>query len=355
MLITQKDLKHIIGDVGLDRLMDEVIDGLERALVETDPVVVRPRSGFTLENERTGVLEWMPAIRPGGLASLKMVAYNPENPDRHGLPTIMANTAVYDSTTGALAALMDATLTTALRTGAASAVATRRLARAGSTVVGLVGCGAQAVAQLHALTRVLPVDLVLAYDTDPAVLASFPGRVAFLGLAVRPCERPELEAGANVICTATSSPVGAPPVLTGDPDRLRPGVHINAVGSDLPGKVELAPGLLREAVVCPDYLPQALVEGECQQLAEAEVGPGLAELVAGAGADLRDRITVFDSTGYALEDHVVAEVLLAHARRLGAWSPLPLFTGTSDPRDPYWLGRPEPVAEVAPQALTAVR
>jgi len=337
--------------------MDEVIDALEQALADTGSVAVTPRGGFALENERTGVLEWMPAIRPGRTATVKTVAYNPENPQRHRLPTIMACTAVHDSRTGALTALLDATFTTALRTGAASAVATRRLARVGSAVVGLVGCGAQAVSQLHALSRVLAVRRVLAYDTDPAVLSSFPARTAFSGLPVEPCDLPTLEAAADVICTATSAPVGAPPVLRGDPDRLRPGAHINAVGSDLPGKTELPLALLRAAVVCPDYLPQAAVEGECQQLSGEEIGPSLAELVAGeAGEQLRDRLTVFDSTGFALEDQVVTEVVLAHARRLGAGSPLPLFTGTSDPRNPYWLSEPDaelPAPDPAPPAALA--
>ena len=359
MLITQSHLKSIIRDVGLDQLMDEVIDGLQTALSDTTAVAVRPRGGFTLDNERTGVLEWMPAIRPDALATVKMVAYNPDNPVHHGLPTIMANTAVYDSTTGALTALMDATFTTALRTGAASAVASRLLARPDSAVLGIIGCGAQAVTQVHGLTRVLPITEVLAYDVDPEVAASFPGRIAFTGLTVRLCGREQIEASADVFCTATSSPVGGPPVLTGDPARLRPGAHINAIGSDLPGKTELAVELLRAAVVCPDFLPQAVVEGECQQLTGAEIGPDLASLVsAGGGPGLRDRLTVFDSTGYALEDQVVAELLLGHARRLGAWSPLPLFTGTSDAHNPYWLSTPEPdsvVPDPAAQVLTGAR
>ncbi|MFL6127952.1 MAG: ornithine cyclodeaminase family protein [Mycobacteriales bacterium] len=355
LLVTQSDLRRIIADAGLDGLMDEVIAALEVALADPSTVAVCPRGGFALENERTGVLEWMPAMRPSATATVKMVAYNPDNPEHYRLPTIMASTAVYDSRTGALTALLDATFTTALRTGAASAVATRRLARRGSTVVGLVGCGAQAVAQLHGLSRVLPIRRVLAYDTDPHVLASFARRVAFTGLRVERSDPQTLAAAADVICTATSAPVGAPPVLPGDPERLRPGTHVNAVGSDLPGKTELPLALLRAAVVCPDYLPQAAIEGECQQLSGEEIGPSLAELVVGGGEAYRDRLTVFDSTGYALEDQVVTEVVLAHARRLGAWRPLPLFTGTSDARNPYWLSQPDPELPApvpAPEALT---
>lgn len=357
MLITQDDLRLIIADVGLDGLMDETIAALELALPDESAVAICPRGGFALENERTGVLEWMPAMRPASVATVKMIAYNPANPQRYGLPTIMGNTAVYDTRTGALTALMDATFTTALRTGAASAVATRRLARPGSSVVGLVGCGAQAVTQLHGLSRILSVCRVLVYDTDPSVMNSFPARVAFTGLPVEPCELELLEAASDVICTATSAPVGSSPVLRGGPDRLRAGVHINAVGSDLPGKTELPLAVLQAAIVCPDYMPQAVVEGECQQLSSEDIGPCLSELVASdQNGAFRDQLTVFDSTGYALEDHVVAEVVLGHARRLGAWSPLPLFTGTSDATNPYWLREPVvPAGAARPDGVWAGR
>jgi L-lysine cyclodeaminase len=338
LLITQQDLARVIHAVGIDALMDETILALESTFADPAGLEVRTRDGFTLHNRRDGVLEWMPAMRPDHTATLKVVAYNPDNPTARGLPTIMASNCVYDCRTGGLVAVVDGVFATALRTGAASAVATRHLARPGSSVLGLVGCGAQAVTQLHALSRVLRLERVLVHDTDPVALDSFARRVAFTGLRIEPTDRDALEEQADVVCTATSVEPGKGPVIRGDPRRMRPGVHVNAVGSDLPGKTELPRDLLDAAVVVPDFLPQALVEGECQQLDREAIGPSLPEVVAGgSGPSLWDRITVFDSTGFALEDHVVTEIILEHARRIGAGSPLPLFTGTDDALNPYWL------------------
>jgi ornithine cyclodeaminase/alanine dehydrogenase-like protein (mu-crystallin family) len=345
MLITPEDLAAIVADVGLDALMDESIEEFENALHDGD-LDVRRRDGFATGRDGAaegaaggaGMLEWMPAARRGDTVALKVVGYQPANPRARGLPTVLATSTLYDCRSGALTAIMDATFTTALRTGAASAVATRHLADDGSKVLGVVGCGAQAVTQVHALSRVLPLSRVLAYDRDPRVAWSFPGRVAFTGLPVDVVDLDELERRSEVLCTATSVPPGAGPVLTGL--ELAPAAHINAIGSDLPGKAELPAGLLARAVVCPDFLPQALVEGECQRLAPDRVGPSLAEVVAGGlGDSLRGLLTVFDSTGYAVQDLVVAETVLRHARRIGVGSPLPTFTGAIDPLDPYCLVR----------------
>lgn len=316
--------------------MDETIASLADAFASPGGAEVRQRGGFTLRNRRDGVLEWMPSMRPGETVTLKMVAYNPENPRLHGLPTIMASNSVYDCATGALTAIVDGTFATAVRTGAASAVASQHLADPDSSVLGMVGCGAQAVTQIHALARVLPLKRVLAVDPDEAAWRSLGQRVAFTGLPVEPATLREIEEQADVICTATSVPAGEGPVIAGDLQRLKSHVHINAVGSDLPGKTELPLPLLEAAVVCPDYVPQAVVEGECQQLLRDAVGPTLPEVVErGLGPSLRERITVFDSTGFALEDQIVTEIIIDHARRLGVGTQLPLFTGTDDALDPY--------------------
>jgi ornithine cyclodeaminase/alanine dehydrogenase-like protein (mu-crystallin family) len=138
--------------------MDELVASLTEALRYHDGSKTRvvKREGFAYDSPQPGVLEWMPAMS-GGRAMVKVVAYNPENPSRHRLPTIVSTINVFDVATGRLMALMDGVLPTALRTGAASAIATQILARSARCVVGLVGCGAQAVTQLHGITRVRDV------------------------------------------------------------------------------------------------------------------------------------------------------------------------------------------------------
>ncbi|WP_233595391.1 MULTISPECIES: ornithine cyclodeaminase family protein [Corallococcus] len=337
-LLTQADLRRLVGAVGVDNLMDEVIHDLTEALrgFDAERIDVRKREGFALEHAgRTGVLEWMPVMRRGETVTIKVVGYNPDNPAEHGLPTIIATNSVYDCRTGHLQVVVDGVFATALRTGAASAVASQILARPDSRVLGLVGCGAQAVTQLHALSRVFTLERVLVFDTDKDVERSFAQRVAFLHLDVRRVSLEELEAQSDIICTATSVAVGAGPVITGQ--GLKPHVHINAVGSDLPGKTELPRSFLEDSLVCPDFLPQAVVEGECQQLPRERIGPELVSLVQAPEKyeDWRGRSTVFDSTGLALEDQVVTQTLLRHARRLGLGTRVDLESLSNDVMDPY--------------------
>ena len=201
--------------------------------------------------------------------------------------------------------------------------------------MGLVGCGCQAVTQLHALSRILDIRKVYVYDSDPASALSFPMRAAFLELDIQVVDRGDLEAASDIICTATSVPVGHGPVL--QDTQLRPHVHVNAIGSDLPGKIELPLSLLKRSLVCPDFLEQALVEGECQQLQAGDIGPDIIELCANAKAyaEHRSRPTVFDSTGFAVEDHAAMNLLLGYVHELRLGSRVAIEHCPVNPKDPY--------------------
>lgn len=335
-LITQADLRSIALTVGIDRLMDEAIAAIHDAFCRYDQsrTEVRKREGFRLQNQRESVLEWMPIQETGEVVTMKLVSYNPANPERSGLPTVIASNSLYDVKTGRLLALMDGVFPTALRTGAASAVATRLLAHPDSRCVGIVGCGAQAVTQLHALSRVLRIARVRVHDVNPRHQASFPQRVSFLGLDVRPSSLAELCAEADVLCTATSVPPGGGPVLV-DKD-LAPHLHVNAVGSDLPGKTELPLSLLERSLVCPDYLPQAVEEGECQQLRPDQIGPTIVDVAKDPARFERWRTqsTVFDSTGFALEDQVITRIFWRYAQELGLGTEVALES-TGSALNPY--------------------
>nr|CAF05645.1 TubZ protein [Archangium disciforme] len=336
-ILGEQELRQIVRATGLHALMDEVISTLEYELEHFDPAntELRKREGFQYQHPHPGVLEWMPVMQVGRHAVIKLVGYNPRSPEELGLPTILSSLSLYDVTTGHLRAVCDGTFPTALRTGAASAVASRLLAREDSRVLGLVGCGAQAVTQAHALSRVFPLGRVLVHDIAPEAMRSFARRVAFLGLEVVAVPLTRVEQEADILCTATSVAVGAGPVVSGR--LIKAHLHINAVGSDLPGKTELPLEMLRRALVCPDYLPQAVVEGECQQLEPGEIGPSLFELTRSPEQwrSHRDGLTVFDSTGFSLEDKVVLEVILAHAERLGVGRLLQVESMAEDPKDPY--------------------
>ncbi|MGB3560777.1 MAG: hypothetical protein WBA24_19730, partial [Geitlerinemataceae cyanobacterium] len=280
LLITPKDIAEVVKRVGLDKMMDKMIAALIVAFKDVGKgrSHLRSRDGFIDEDGSFSCVEWMPHLsHTDRSVTVKMIAYQPKNIERFGLPTVIGPTSVYDFNNGDLVAISDAVILTAIRTGAASAVASQILARRESSTIGLVGAGAQAVTQLHALSRIFPIREALVYDINPKVAHSFPERTEFLGLPVRVCSLKELEQRSDIICTATSVENGAEPVISGQ--NLQEHVHINAVGADQPGKTELPLSLLKNSLVCPDFIEQAITDGECQQLKREEISPSLFELL----------------------------------------------------------------------------
>lgn len=340
LLLSKRDIARTVRQVGVDRVMDETIDALTRACATFDErrVAIPVRAGFSYDQPHDGLLEWMPAIEYGVETVVKVVGYHPDNPRRHGLPTVLSTVLTLDTATGHVNAMVDATFMTSVRTGAASAVASRILASPDSGTVGFVGAGAQAVTQLHALSRVFNIGRVLIHDTDARACESFADRIAQAGLAYASLEATgitDIVERADIVCTATSQAVGSDPLFS-DAEPL-PHAHFNAVGSDFPGKIELPVGLLRRALVCPDFRDQAAVEGECQQLDDAEIGPDLVALVGDPSryAAHRDTLTVFDSTGWALEDLVAARIIVKLALECGHGEQVSLACIGDDPKSPY--------------------
>ena len=340
LVVSTDDVQEIVRRRGVNEIMDQLIRDLGDALVGFDPSAheVPVRAGFDYSIPHPGLVEWMPMHRRGHHVTLKMVGYHPSNPVLLGLPSVLSTILRYDVSNGHLQALIDGTFLTVLRTGAASAIASRVLAPSNASTLGLIGCGAQAVSQLHALSRVLPLDTILIHDTDANSLQSFERRCAGLlpeGVRFETADIERTVTQCDVLCTATSIGVGDGPLFSGldYPKAL----HVNAVGSDFPGKTELPRDLLDSAVVCPDFPEQAAREGECQQLDARDVGPDLAELVQGGNSwsQLRTRRTVFDSTGFALEDDVVAELFISLARSEGVGTEIDIESHPRDPKDPY--------------------
>jgi ornithine cyclodeaminase/alanine dehydrogenase-like protein (mu-crystallin family) len=357
LILAADDIRLIARRVGLDALMDEAIARLTTAFQNFDPsaTTIPPRQGFVYTRPAMGLLEWMPCMSDNAHATIKLVGYHPENARAHNLPTILSTVSAYDIRNGHLTCLMDGTFLTALRTGAASAIASRLMASPEAEVLGLIGGGAQAVTQLHALSRVLPLRRVLVHDRDPRVADSLAARAAAVAgnIVLQAASLDEIVQRADVICTATSVGVGQGPLFDGvEP---RPWAHFNAVGSDFRGKVELPVSLLRRSFVCPDFREQALQEGECQQLAPEEIGPNLFEVVQRREqfGSLPERLTVFDSTGWALEDHVTMELLTTHAIALGVGSRVAIETASADALNPYhFLGEsaaPPPARPESPE------
>lgn len=260
--------------------------------------------------DHDGDFRAMPS-RLGDSAGVKWVNSHPQNPSRHGMPTVMATYVLNDPATAFPLAVMDGTLITALRTGAAAGVASKYLA-APPRSVGFVGTGVQARYILDAHRVVFGEFEVLAADVDLEAARSFAAE--FGGNAVST----EEAAGCDIVCTAT--PVTTPVVFA---TWVQGSAHINAMGADAPGKQELDPEILGRALVYIDELHQAKGSGEINvPLAKGlfrieDLAGTLGEVVAGAEPrPPTDRLTVFDSTGLAIQDVALArsiyDTALAH-------------------------------------------
>ncbi|MGI9541961.1 MAG: ornithine cyclodeaminase family protein [Cyclobacteriaceae bacterium] len=339
LILSGSDVEAIVRHCGLDELMDTCISRLNAAIQAFDPnqTIIPVRAGFHYEQPQNGLIEWMPMLNSGDQVMMKVVGYHPANPIKHDLPTILSTISAFDTDSGHLLGMVDGVLLTALRTGAASAVASSYLAHPDSKTLGIIGCGTQAITQLHGLSRVLELEKVLIYDLSPQATMSFADRASVLGLQVEiiPTNIHEVVSKAEILVTATSIEVGAGPLF--ENQETKPFLHINAVGSDFPGKLELPSDLLTQSFVCPDFLEQALLEGECQQLQPEQIGPEWVEIIQDSEAytHLKLERTIFDSTGWPLEDFIVMEIFLEYARELGLGQEIAVELLPDDAKNPY--------------------
>ncbi len=247
----------------------------------------------------------------------KVNANFPENPAIHGLPTIQGVVILFDAESGRPLAVLDSIEITSVRTAAATAVAARHLARADAGVVTVCGCGEQGRSQLRALCAVRPIRTAFAFDASAECAARYAGEMAReLGIDVVAIE--DLSAAtrrSDIIVTCTT----ARRWFLGRDDVPR-GCFVAAVGADNPEKQELEPALLAASTVVVDLLEQCAVMGDLHHaivagvMARESIHAELAEVVSGQkrGRRSAEEITVFDSTGTALQD--VAAAWLVYQR-----------------------------------------
>jgi ornithine cyclodeaminase len=304
-----------------------------------------------------GVIELMP-IADGETYTFKYVNGHPKN-TALGLPTVMAFGVLADVATGVPQLVSELTLTTAIRTAAMSALAARALARPNSRVMALIGNGAQSEFQALAFRHLLGIEELRLFDTDPEATAKLMHNLRHCGLRVTACaSTAEAARGADIVTTVTADKTNATIVT---PEMLEPGMHINAVGGDCPGKTELHADVLRHAAVFVEYEPQTRVEGDLQQMpAEFAVTELWRVLACDApGRTGREQITVFDSVGFALEDYSALRFMRDAARELGLAQSLSLIPQLADPKDLFAMVSPvgslatadaRPAAACAPAA-----
>jgi alanine dehydrogenase len=286
--------------------MKEVIPAVEDAFLQfaLGKAQMPPKSYLTVDK---GDFRAMPASLPGA-TGMKWVNVHPGNPALR-LPTVMAVIIFNDPETGYPLAVMDGTDITAFRTGAASAVASKHLAHKNPRTLGLVGAGRQAYTQFMAHTAIYDFDLIRVYDISEASIARFMS--TFTQYPIEAHTLPQVLAS-DIVCTIT--PAHHPIVKK---EWVTPGVHINAVGADAHGKEELEPEILNKAVIFVDDIRQASTSGEINVPLDkglfdpAGIRGSLGDLVAGlkTGRNSDQEITIFDSTGLAIEDIACAKLI----------------------------------------------
>lgn len=289
------------------------------------------KSARVANHSREGVIELMP-ISDDSAYSFKYVNGHPKN-TALGLSTVMAFGVLADVATGAPTLVSELTLTTAMRTAATSALAAQTLARPDSRVMALIGNGAQSEFQAIAFQHLVGIDTVRLFDIDPAATAKLVANLAGSGLKVQVCASTrEAVQGADIVTTVTADKQCAT-ILTAD--MLAPGMHINAVGGDCPGKTELAADVLQAAKVFVEFTPQSRIEGDIQQMPADFVVTELWEVLAGqkTGRESEAQITVFDSVGFALEDFSALRFMHTAALDAGLGDRLALIPQLADPKN----------------------
>ncbi len=280
-----------------------------------------------------GVIELMP-IADADTYAFKYVNGHPFNPAT-GHQTVTAFGVLADVHTGYPVFLAEMTLLTALRTAATSALAARVLARPDCRSMALIGAGSQSEFQAIAFRELLGIDTLRVWDTDPAAIAKAVRNLTGLGFDVRAASSgTDAVRGADVVTTCTADKVRA--VVLSDA-QVEPGMHVNAIGGDCPGKTELDPAILSRARVVVEYEPQTRLEGEIQQLPGTFPVTELWEVVAGhvPGRTAREEVTVFDSVGFALEDFSALCFVRDDIAGTDLFRDVDLVAEPDDPKDLY--------------------
>ena len=330
-LLSTQDIARIVAAHGLPHVLLRMLDAIEadfRRWPEFDKVA------RVASHSACGVIELMP-VADALQYSFKYVNGHPGNA-LLGLPTVMAFGVLADVATGRPTHVSELTITTAMRTAATSVMAARALMRPGARSMALIGNGAQSEFQALAFHHLLGIDTLRLHDTDTAATAKLVRNLRQMpGLRVEVCaSTAQAVRGTDIVTTVTADKRNA---VILSPAMLEPGMHINAVGGDCPGKTELHPGVLEAARVFVEYEPQTRIEGELQQMPAGFAVTELWRVLLGQapGRQAATEVTVFDSVGFALEDFSALRLMAALAAELGLGRPLDLIPALTDPKDLY--------------------
>lgn len=327
-----KNMTRWIHRDGVEPIMTGMVQYLEEDFQRWERFDKIPR---VASHTPFGVIELMPTSDHQEYA-FKYVNGHPFNPAR-GFQTVTAFGMLADVDNGYPTFLAEMTLLTALRTAATSAMVARRLARPDSTVMAMIGAGSQAEFQALAFRAVLGIDQLRVYDVDPDAVTKLRRNLEPLGFSIYTAESTDdAVAGADVITTCTADKARNTILRS---DQVGPGVHLNAVGGDCPGKTELDAQLLTRGRVFVEYPEQTRIEGEIQQMAPDFPVVEFWKVLAGheQARISAEEITIFDSVGFAIADFSALRYLRDATADTDMQSVIDLVADPEDPKDLFSL------------------
>lgn len=337
--LSVQDVAAIVGRVGISAFLERLARTIDADYQRWEAF---DKVARVAAHSAEGVIELMP-IADDTTYTFKYVNGHPKN-TKEGLPTVMAFGVLANVDTGAPELLTELTLTTALRTAAMSAVAARALARPNSKTMALIGNGAQGEFQALAFHYLNGIEEIRLFDIDPAATQKLVANLAHTGLRLVVCNSTrEAVRGADIVTTVTADKTNAV-ILSAD--MLEPGMHINGVGGDCPGKTEIHPDVLRASNCFVQYEPQTRIEGDLQHMPADFAVTEMWRVLRGevAGRTSEQEITFFDSVGFALEDYSALRLLRDLAAELSMGQKVSLVPNLLNPKDLYSLIRPQQAA-----------
>lgn len=333
-LITVSDICDMIHKIGIENFFHELIAELNHNFSHWQEFQLMPRPAVHFDQ---GVIELMPTASRD-YYTFKYVNGHPRNPLQNK-QTVVAMGLLADIETGYPLMISEMTLLTAFRTAATAALAAQYLAKKKAKTLAIIGTGAQGEFLAWAHRVALGIKKIKYFDIDPQAMKKFATNLAGHDFELIPCAdgRNAIQ-DADVIVTATAAKKRA---LILENSWINPGVHINGIGGDCPGKTELDPELLKRSKVVVEFLAQTKIEGEIQNIDLSQVHTELWEIIQGkkAGRVNEQEITIFDSVGFALEDYSILKYVyrLAAAHLLG--SNINLIPEIPDPKNLFGLLR----------------
>ena len=329
--IDTNTMATLVDRVGIEELLSDLCQFIEDDFKRWDQF---DKSARLACHSDIGVIELMPTA-DNQQYGFKYVNGHPANTQK-GLSTVMAFGALAEVATGYPLLLSELTISTAFRTAATSAMVARALARPESKSMAIIGCGCQSEFQAIAFHALLGITEMRVYDIDSSAVRKIAANLALfpnLRLITAPSIA-EAVKGADIVSTVTADKSCAT-ILT--PDMVEPGMHINAIGGDCPGKTEIHPDILPNGKIFVEYEPQTRIEGDIQQLDADHPITEFWQVLTGSasGRDSAEQITVFDSVGFAMEDFSMLRYLNKTALALNLGEDISLVPTMDDPKNLY--------------------